>query len=119
MKLNVRSWQSFILTITLLGISIFVFRIPVLEYFHRVKFDIKSNQNPISTKEGIASVISNFPKVRYDDLPRAYKSYTLSDKPKYKKLVDQKAFYSLTRDDFFRYLVDDVRVKDLLSLIHI
>ena len=85
----------------------------VKERILQYKFDKTNSQKRITKENEIRSVLSNFKQLSYQELDSEYKTFTKSNQDKYEKMLIDKTYYQLSRNDFFRYIVDD------LSLIHI
>jgi len=86
----------------------------VKEKYYQVKFDMTSSQKEVSSNKEIERIFSGFEQVSFKNLEKEYKYYTKSNEEKYKKLLLGKKYYLLTRDDFFRFIVGDIRINQLL-----
>jgi len=80
----------------------------------RYKFDKASSQKRVTKAYEIEKILSKFNQLDYQELDEEYKTFTKSNYGKYEKLLLDKKYYQLTRDDFFRYIVDDIRINELL-----
>ncbi|MGB0931032.1 MAG: D-Ala-D-Ala carboxypeptidase family metallohydrolase [Chitinophagales bacterium] len=102
-----------ILTIASIGFSLTYWRVQevVLQYY----YDLQNPQKEILTQKEINRVLASFEAVSYEKMDKSYLQYTLSDVAKYKKLLQGKQYYRISRNDFFKYIVGDVRIKDLLA----
>ena len=86
----------------------------VKEKIWQYKFDSTSLQKPVKTNQEIRAIFSKFNQIPYTKLDSEYKNYTKSDQSKYKKLLQGKKYHELSRDDFFRFVVDNIRINELL-----
>ena len=86
----------------------------VKERILQYKFDKTNSQKRITKENEIRSVLSNFKQLSYQELDSEYKTFTKSNQDKYEKMLIDKTYYQLSRNDFFRYIVDDIRINEFL-----
>ena len=104
--------------ILILGIAAIAFSFTywrVQELVQQHYYDLAHPQKEIRTEKAINQVLQQFEVVSYEKLDPSYLQYTQSDVVKYKKLLKGKRYYRISRNDFFKYIVGDVRIKDLLA----
>jgi len=87
----------------------------VKEYYYRYKFDLEHPQKSIKSKSQIDAVMQVFKTIKYQDLNKDYKIYTKSEESKYKALLDQKTYVVIGRKDFYKFIVGNFRIEDLLA----
>jgi len=86
----------------------------IKEKIYQYKFDARNSQKNIARSIEIDNVLSKFKQVDYQELDEEYKKFTKSNIGKYEKMLVDKKYYQLTRDDFFRFIVDDIRINEFL-----
>ncbi len=113
---NKRKWAIalILLAITLL-VSYFLTYWRVQERVQQYWYDLQYPQKEIRSQAQIDKVLAKLKRVPYSKLDKSYLQYTQSDQPKFKKLLQGKTYYQISRADFFKYIVGDVRIKDLLA----
>ncbi len=111
------NWKKHIL----LAIIFIMLCVLILSFHWRAKamiyqkvYDFKSAQKEIKTVKGINTVLKQFEKLPFSKLDETYKKYTKSTEPKYEKLLKHSNYYIVYRKDFFKYIVGDIRVNDLI-----
>lgn len=87
----------------------------VREYYFRYKFDLTNPQKPINSRTKMDVVMQNFKVINYKDLSGEYKTYTKSERSKYKALLGQKTYFEIGRKDFYKKIVGNFRIEDLLA----
>lgn len=78
-------------------------------------YDLENPQVAVKSKKRIDEILGEFEKVSYSKIEDSYKKYTKSENKKYKKLLSTKTFYKIKRDDFFKFIVGEIRIRDLLA----
>ena len=86
----------------------------VQEYYFRYKFDLSTQQKPVRSQLRIESILEEFNSKQYRDLKKEYKSYTKSDQHNYVNLLQHKEYLEIGRNDFYKYIVGNFRIEDLL-----
>jgi len=86
-----------------------------VEWYHQFRYDQRYKQSEIKDAKDIDKIYSDFEKMPYKKIDDAYLKFTKSDVDKYKKMLLDKEYLILHRDDFFRYVVGDIRIHQLLA----
>lgn len=85
------------------------------ERFYQWRYD-KSHANPsVTTESQIDQIFDQLTMLNYNEMPNAVKKLTHSDKKPYKTILKNKRYVCLHRDDLFRKIVRDYRIKDFIS----
>ncbi len=71
-------------------------------------------QADILTRNGIDSVLAQFNKVAYADLPKPYLDYTDPDR-KFEKELKSRFFYEIEGDEIYTKVIGNYLVKDFLA----
>ena len=81
---------------------------------HEILYDLKNHNQPVYSKEGIASVMSTLETMQYADLDGEYLEYTKSAKPKYKALLKELTYYKINKNDLNKRIVGSFRLKQFM-----
>ncbi len=85
------------------------------ERFFQFYFDITTQQQEVQRHSSIDKILSEFESLPYAQLEADYQEATKSNTKKYKSLLENKYYYQLHRKDFFKFIVDDIRIYELLA----
>jgi len=77
--------------------------------------DSKSLPKSVKTVQEIDAKLSDLEKQSFSKLDESYLNYSKSLDGKYHSLLKDKNYYILDRSDFFKTIVNDIRIKDLLT----
>ena len=85
------------------------------EKYREYLYDLDNPQKEVNSKKRIDEILSGFEQITYSKIEEDYKKYTKSAQKKYNKLLASKTFYKIKREDFFRFIVGEIRVRELLA----
>lgn len=86
----------------------------IQEKFYQYKFDKNNHQKKVVSTSEIDKILATFKQISYQELDQEYKTYTKSDDAEFKKMLLDKTYYQLSRDDFFKFIVNDFRINQFL-----
>ncbi len=118
MKTNKKQVLKFLLFLLLIGILSFVavalnyWR--AKDYLLEWQYDLIHTPKKITSKSAIDKILNEFETIKFKELDEDYLKYTKSSQSKYKKLLEDKQYYKLKQADFYKYIVNDFRIKELL-----
>lgn len=98
-----------------MGGLLFYFSSRAQEVFYTIKYDLKSGQQPVDHISKLDDILSDFKPISAQALDSEYYAYTKYDESKYKKLIQGKELLQLEREDFFKFIVDDIRIHELIT----
>jgi len=102
---------SAILLLFIFGIIIFQFsKEKFLQYHH----DLTKANPTISNQLEFEKIINQYPKVAYSQLNPDYLAQTKSNTKKYKNILKKSNYTVIKREDFFKKIVGDFRIKDFV-----
>jgi len=87
----------------------------VLEYYQRCMYDFKHSQKDINSQKEINAILEGFKVIKYQELNEDYKIYSKSENSKYKSLLENKRYFQIGRNDFYKHIVGSFRIEDLLA----
>jgi hypothetical protein len=85
------------------------------EYYYQRQYDRTRINKPVTTKQELSKIYAELETIRFGDIPTKVQDATHASKPIYKKKLQEQPYIKLTRDDLFRKIVRDYRIKDFLS----
>lgn len=87
----------------------------VKEYYFRYLYDLEHPPKTINSKAEIDAILRSFKTIKYQDLDKEYIKYTKSREAKYETLLNQKTYFVIGRNDFFKYLAGNFRIVDFIA----
>jgi len=74
-----------------------------------------SNTNlRVESEQDIKEILGSFKTITFEELDSSYLAWSKSDKIKYKKILSNSKFKVIGRNDFFKKIVGDFRIKDFV-----
>jgi len=95
---------------SLIALNITSSRDKILEH----RYDLLHENEAVSSKIAIDSILGTFEKLRFNQLDQNYLSWTKSNKGKYKKILRRSVFRVIKQDDFYKKIVGNFRIKDFV-----
>ncbi|MEL6671037.1 MAG: D-Ala-D-Ala carboxypeptidase family metallohydrolase [Bacteroidota bacterium] len=73
-----------------------------------------SSEAKVETPADLAEVLKPFERIRFQNLPAAYRSKTLSNEAPFRGILASRRYYVIPRRAIYRKLVGDFRIRDFL-----
>lgn len=86
----------------------------VRDRINEIVHDMRYGTQEIYAKQVIDQVYDKLAKATYDELEKDYVAYTKSAEKKYLPLLQGQTYLKLYRDDLYKHIVVDFRLKDFL-----
>ena len=86
----------------------------VQDNFYLYLYDLRNKNQRIVSVQQIDSILSEMPSISFANLDEEYKSKTKSSEKKYSKLLAGSNYKIINRNDFYRKLVGNYRVRDFV-----
>lgn len=92
----------------------------VLTYFsweklYELRYDVIHSNPTVEQTEQIRTVFASLQQVNFTDIPKDILEQTHSLKPAYKTKLAKRVYYKLNRNDLFKKVVKDYRLKDFIT----
>jgi len=92
----------------------------VLTYFsweklYQLRYDVTNSNLTVNKAEQINSVFGSLEQINFSDIPKDILEQTHSLKPAYKTKLATHVYYKLNRNDLFKKVVKDYRLKDFIT----
>lgn len=78
------------------------------------RYDWEHDNPFVSSHSDIDHILDRFTKKRYSNLEPSYLIWSNSDQPKFQKLLSDKSYTIIKREDFFKKIAGDFRIKDFV-----
>lgn len=78
------------------------------------KYDIQSKQKPVVSLEQIEAVLWSMETIGFEELDEDFLAHSKYNEAKYKRQAKDRDFYKIGKEDLYKYLVREFRVKDFL-----
>ncbi len=85
------------------------------EQLLQLYYDVSTQQKEVQSHFKIDELLAELETIPYTQLEEEYQDYTKSNTKKYKSLLQDKQYVQLQREDFFTFIVDDIRINELLA----
>lgn len=85
------------------------------EQILQIRYDLRNQNRTVTSTAQIDSVFATLSKVKFSDIPVSVLNENHSNKPQYKNKLAKKTFYELSREDLFKKVVADYRLKHFIT----
>ena len=101
-----------LIAIALIGCINYI--VPLKEKYLETKYDLFNENDSVKTEKEVSDILDSYKNIEFEKLTSSYKSFTKSEDANYINLLSDKSYKEISRNDFYKKLVGDFRIKDFV-----